>query len=119
MCISSSHFVVYFDDKTCRDDNADKKDASSISGAIGIPGAVIGILTGGFLLKRFQLKPKGKQFVKCLGSGQNNAQVLPGFDPDIRWLPPALSEVLFVFVDNVNDWLMIDNLVYTTHGQLN
>lgn len=104
MCIPSSHFVVYFDDKTCRDDNADKKDASSISGAIGIPGAVIGILTGGFLLKRFQLKPKGKQFVKCLGTGQNNAQVLLGFDPDIRRLPPALYEVLFVFEDNVNDW---------------
>lgn len=33
--------------------------ANLFTGAIGIPGAVIGILTGGFLLKRFQLKPKG------------------------------------------------------------
>ena len=31
-----------------------------VSGGIGIPGAVIGILLGGYLLKRFQLKPKGK-----------------------------------------------------------
>lgn len=90
--------------ETCWDDNADRKDAFLILGAIGIPGAVIGILTGGFLLKRFQLKPKGKQFVKCLGTGQNNAQVLLGFDPDVYRSPPALSEVLFVFIDNVNDW---------------
>lgn len=87
--------------ETCFDDNANKKDASSISGAIGIPGAVIGILTGGFLLKRFQLKPKGKHFWEL---ARTNAQVLLVFDPDIRWLPPALSEILFVFVDNVNDW---------------
>lgn len=30
-----------------------------LTGGIGIPGAVVGILIGGFLLKRFQLKPKG------------------------------------------------------------
>ena len=30
-----------------------------VAGGIGIPGAVIGILLGGYLLKRLQLKPKG------------------------------------------------------------
>ncbi|KAK7091377.1 solute carrier organic anion transporter family member 5A1-like [Littorina saxatilis] len=38
--------------------------ANLFTGGIGIPGAVIGILIGGYLLKRFQLKPKGAlQFV--------------------------------------------------------
>lgn len=38
--------------------------ANLFTGGIGIPGAVIGILMGGYLLKRFQLKPKGAiQFV--------------------------------------------------------
>jgi hypothetical protein len=31
----------------------------SFIGGIGIPGAVVGILVGGFILKRFQLRPKG------------------------------------------------------------
>ncbi|XP_076456638.1 solute carrier organic anion transporter family member 5A1-like [Babylonia areolata] len=38
--------------------------ANLFTGGIGIPGAVIGILMGGYLLKRYQLKPKGAlQFV--------------------------------------------------------
>lgn len=53
MCISSLYFVVYFDDKICRDDNVDKKDVFLILGVIGILGVVIGILIGGFFLKRF------------------------------------------------------------------
>nr|KAG5698557.1 hypothetical protein BaRGS_027068 [Batillaria attramentaria] len=47
--------------------------ANLFTGGIGIPGAVIGILMGGYLLKRFQLKPKGAlQFVlalNCLAIG--------------------------------------------------
>ena len=31
-----------------------------ISGGIAIPGAVFGVLMGGFLLKRFQMGPKGR-----------------------------------------------------------
>lgn len=43
--------------------------ANLFTGGIGIPGAVIGILMGGYLLKRFQLKPKGAiQFVLGLNS---------------------------------------------------
>lgn len=43
--------------------------ANLFTGGIGIPGAVIGILMGGYLLKRFQLKPKGAlQFVLGLNA---------------------------------------------------
>ncbi|XP_050389881.1 solute carrier organic anion transporter family member 5A1 [Patella vulgata] len=33
--------------------------ANLFTGGIGIPGAVVGILIGGYILKRFQLRPKG------------------------------------------------------------
>ena len=54
------------------------------TGAIGIPGAVVGILIGGFILKRFQLKPKG---IQCdLRGGQHIAECSRTLDPDI---PPT------------------------------
>lgn len=37
----------------CCDDNVNKKDVFLILGVIGILGVVIGILIGGFFLKRF------------------------------------------------------------------
>ncbi|GFY69291.1 solute carrier organic anion transporter family member 5A1 [Trichonephila inaurata madagascariensis] len=41
-----------------------KSQASIFTGGIAIPGACVGIFMGGYLLKRFQLKPKGAiQFV--------------------------------------------------------
>ncbi|CAG0920965.1 unnamed protein product [Notodromas monacha] len=36
-----------------------KSQASVFTGGVAIPGASVGIFMGGFILKRFQLKPKG------------------------------------------------------------
>ncbi|KAK3087583.1 hypothetical protein FSP39_007828 [Pinctada imbricata] len=47
----------------------------TIKGGIGIPGAVVGILVGGFILKRFQLQPKGAIQLTLL----LNALALVGF----------------------------------------
>ncbi|XP_022253104.1 solute carrier organic anion transporter family member 5A1-like [Limulus polyphemus] len=44
--------------------NLDKSEANVFTGGIAIPGACVGIFLGGYLLKRFQLRPKGAiQFV--------------------------------------------------------
>ncbi|CAG2123532.1 unnamed protein product, partial [Medioppia subpectinata] len=41
-----------------------KSEANLFAGGIAVPGACVGIFLGGYLLKRFQMKPKGAiQFV--------------------------------------------------------
>ncbi|XP_055588993.1 uncharacterized protein LOC129741292 [Uranotaenia lowii] len=59
-----SGFVVFLPKYLETQFSLGKSQASVFTGSIAIPGACIGIFTGGCILKRFQLKPKGAvQFV--------------------------------------------------------
>ncbi|CAG2209557.1 SLCO3A [Mytilus edulis] len=53
-----SGFVVFLP-KYLETQFGTSKSMNLFTGGIGIPGAVVGILVGGFILKRFQLHPKG------------------------------------------------------------
>ncbi|XP_060076397.1 solute carrier organic anion transporter family member 5A1-like [Ylistrum balloti] len=54
-----SGFVVFLPKYLETQFGTSKSVANLFTGGIGIPGAVVGILVGGFILKRFQLRPKG------------------------------------------------------------
>lgn len=54
-----SGFVVFLPKYLETQFSLGKSQASVFTGSIAIPGACIGIFTGGCILKRFQLKPKG------------------------------------------------------------
>lgn len=59
-----SGFVVFLPKYLETQFSLGKSQASIFTGSIAIPGACIGIIVGGYILKRFQLKPKGAvQFV--------------------------------------------------------
>ena len=54
-----SGFIVFLPKYLETQFNLSKSMASMFTGGIAIPGACIGILLGGYILKRLQLKPKG------------------------------------------------------------
>ncbi|XP_053381790.1 solute carrier organic anion transporter family member 5A1-like [Mercenaria mercenaria] len=54
-----SGFVVFLPKYIETQFGTSKSEASLFTGGIAIPGAVFGVLMGGFLLKRFQMGPKG------------------------------------------------------------
>lgn len=59
-----SGFIVFLPKYLETQFSLGKSQASVFTGAIAVPGACIGIFLGGWILKRFQLKPKGAiQFV--------------------------------------------------------
>lgn len=54
-----SGFIVFLPKYLETQFSLGKSQASVFTGAIAVPGACIGIFLGGWILKRFQLKPKG------------------------------------------------------------
>ncbi|XP_064597257.1 solute carrier organic anion transporter family member 5A1-like [Liolophura sinensis] len=55
----TSGFVVFIPKYLETQFGVSKSQANLFTGGVGIPGAVLGIMVGGYVLKRFQLRPKG------------------------------------------------------------
>ncbi|KAL1441474.1 hypothetical protein MTO96_008446 [Rhipicephalus appendiculatus] len=61
-----SGFVVFLPKYLETQFNIGKSQANVFTGGIAIPGACVGIFLGGYVLKKFQMRPKGAiQFVLC------------------------------------------------------
>lgn len=59
-----SGFVVFLPKYLETQFSIGKSQANVFTGGIAIPGACVGIFMGGYILKRFQMKPKGA--IQCV-----------------------------------------------------